>query len=209
MVQTGLHFGFFVESAAADGQSLTGPPAAEPGLSRRNWLQVPAAGVSYLVAVGTESPRVVSDQPAAGTQIGLLESIRYEQQSRLLLAPTSAVHINGLAAPPVAILDAGDQLRIHGDWLLHVARLLRPRIGPPPPEYVGRACVNCRYPFTRQSRVYLCPYCATAYHCEDAADRTDDQDDVGALECARMLSACLHCDQPVVLEEQYDHVPQD
>ncbi|OHB75919.1 MAG: hypothetical protein A2W31_15690 [Planctomycetes bacterium RBG_16_64_10] len=206
---TGLNFGFFAESAVHDGQADNHLGETGPGPTDLTWLEVPAEGVSFLVAAGTDTPRVVSGQPIAGVQVGLLESIRYEQQLRLLLAPTSAVRINGLAAPPVVILDPGDRLRIAGDWLLHVARLLRPTIGPPSPDYVGQECPICRGRFTPQTVVYICPQCGRGYHCESATDATDECGDAELLECARMLSVCAQCPQPVVLEEQYDYVPRD
>ncbi len=56
----------------------------------------------------------------------------------------------------------------------------------------------------------ICPNCGTPYHCEDpSADDGKQEDERGPLECARLISICSHCPQPVVLGSRHEFIPDD
>jgi hypothetical protein len=213
MVPVAKSFEFQVEELTTSGlvqPAPEEPPPASGGKPTRTGL-VPATGVSYLAVCGDQSPQVLPEPPEADFEVvGRLEALRYQQGHHLAICADPELRINGRRAAPVAILKVGDQLRIGNQWLLHVSRFVRPHIGPPPSDYVDKECSSCRLPLTADTTIYICPNCGLPYHCEpplpdDAAESTQRE----PLECARLISTCNHCPQPVVFGEHHEFVPSD
>ena len=205
MSASGQHLGFFVEAVSGKRKASQHSGNGENGRPKLAWIEVPASGISYLAASPGKPPRVVSKPPAPKARAGVLETVRYERQTYLMMLPGEGVRVNGLPVPPVAILRVGDQLRVSGKWLLYVSRYNRPHIGPPPKEYVGKPWSYCRVKFTPATVTYVCPHCGTPVHCE--SEDNYSHKDIGPLECARLISHCHHCAQRLDLTERHEYVP--
>jgi hypothetical protein len=172
-------------------------------MSHHRWL--PPSGIGYLVTVPGERPEILDEPPVSTSLTSVLETIRYQDQTYLTMLPGEAIRSGGWPLPLVAVLRVRDQVRVGDRWLLHVSRFTRPYVGPPPDELIGRPCSYCRIEFVPETVVSICPYCRTPVHCEDAESASNPE--VGPLECARLMSECHHCHQPVVLEASYEYVP--
>ena len=200
-----LHFGFLAELPQHErgcDQAPSNPAAPRP---RLGWIELPSSGTAYLATTPGKPPEVTATSPPPNALAGVLETIRYERQAYLLIIPRDGVRRNGLPLPPVAVLQVGDALRVEGGWVLHVSRLTRPHVGPPPKEWIGKPCSYCRIEFTPAAITYVCPYCGSPFHCEREATASDPK--AGPLECARLMSECHHCREPIVLEPRYEYVP--
>lgn len=204
MTTNGQHFVLFVEAASQKKQQEPAPVPGSPETPRRNLtpINVPSGDPSYLTVAAGEFPRLVSDARGADSNAAVLEPIRHEYQPYLVMLPAGGVRVNGLPAPPVAILRPGDRIRTGDEWLLHVSVLTGPRIGPPPEDEIGAECPYCRLKIAPDRTVAACPHCGTVYHCE--GDERPQQD---RLECARLIAECYHCHKPMVLEERYESIP--
>ena len=206
MSANGQHFGFFVEELPGELRNGHRPRNAEQGRPGLPWVGVPSSGVAYLAKRAGKPPEVLPQAPEEPAQASVLETVRYERQTYLTMLPAGEFRLNGLPLPPVAILRVGDQLRVGGRWLLHVSRFTRPHIGPTPEEFVGKQCSNCRLEFEATTVTYICPNCGTPVHCESEATKTSEE--LGPLECARLMSHCHHCHQRIDLKERYEYVPE-
>src|SRR5262245_30811919 len=109
-------------------------------------------------------------------------------QPRLLLVaePKHPARVNGLRAPRVTLLRAGDRLHFDGTASFRVAIYHRPRLGPVPAELVGVACPICTIPLAEGDQCLVCR-CGAPFHA--AADDSRE----GALACARMTAECPRC----------------
>jgi hypothetical protein len=116
----------------------------------------------------------------------------------LLSSPRHRARLNGQAAPLVALAEDQDQIELAGA-VLHVFIYHAVSIGPPSEANIGRECPVCRSAFTAASTVYTCWCCDRALHLEGE----------GALDCARLTSACPLCHRPIRLEQGYAHDPAD
>jgi hypothetical protein len=196
MTGSAKEFRLVIDSLPFSGQAPA--TAAEPDLPV---LSVPA-GVSYLTVAPGEAPRLEDSPPSSG---GLaLEAVGSRGQDHLLIV-SPADHpgrCNGQPLPRLALLAVKDQLQL-GDFLLHVTLFHRPRLGPPPADFVGRECPVCRLAITPQTRIFICPHCDTPLHCE-GEDRPKDE----RLECVYLGSECPTCHRALVLQEGYAYFPE-
>ena len=115
-----------------------------------------------------------------------------DAQPRLLLVtePKHPARVNGLRAPRVTLLRAGDRLHFDGTTSFRVAIYYRPRLGPVPAEIVGVACPICTIPLAEGDQCLLCR-CGAPFHA--AADDSRE----GALACALMAGECPRCLLPL------------
>lgn len=122
-----------------------------------------------------------------------------EAQPRLLLLspPESCVRINGLRAPPIAILSAKDRFSFDASCTFRVAIYYRPKIGLVPSDLVGAACPVCTIPLLEGDRCLICCHCGIPLHA------AEDESVPGALACAGMASECPRCQHPVRLVPGY------
>jgi len=202
----GQHYGFFVEPVSEQHEPGQYERDREPGRPELAWIEVPSSDVCYLATEPGKPPQVLSKAPVSKARVSVLETVRYERQTYLMMLPSDGVRLNGLPMPPVAILRVGDRLRVDGEWLLHVSRFTRPCVGPPPKEYLDKPCSYCRMKFTPATITYVCPNCGTPVHCESEDNPSDKE--IGPLECARLIRECHHCKQPIVLKERHEYVPE-
>jgi len=177
------------------------PPAGQGApVPRAEVLPVPT-GASAVVAAPGGHPGLVPATTPPGTGALIVEQIsnRRRQLRLLVVNPTGdRLRVNGHVAPRVAILGEKDMVQLADDSALHVTLFIRPRIGSPPSELLGKTCPVCRTAFTESSTVYLCP-CGTAMHCEP--------EDTDGLQCARMHHACIACERPITLKEGFSYWP--
>ena len=160
------HFGFFLEDPSHERGSERGSGNGEAGRQRLPWIEVPSSGTAYLATEPGKPPEVLTTPPASKALASVLETIPYERQAYLMALPGDGVRRNGLAMPPVAILRVGDQLRVDGEWVLHVSRFTRPHVGPPPAEFLGKPCSYCRIEFAPATITYFGPHGGTPFHGE-------------------------------------------
>jgi hypothetical protein len=181
---------------------LAGEVASPATVAELATLSVPA-GVSYLTVVPGEPPRLEDHPPADGGAFAL-EAVGSRGQDHLLLvSPVDHPgRCNGQPLPRLALLTVKDQLQL-GDHLLHITLFHRPRLGPPPADFVGRECPVCRLPITPETRIFICPHCETPLHCE-GEDRPKDE----RLECVYLGSECPMCHRAIVLQEGYAYLPE-
>jgi len=200
------HFGFFLEVPSHERGSDQCSGNGEAGRPRLPWIEVPSSATAYLATEPGKPPEVLTTPPPTKALASVLETISYERQAHLVALPGDGVRRNGLPMPPVAILRVGDALRVDGEWVLHVSRFTRPHVGPPPAEFLGKPCSYCRIEFAPATITYVCPHCGAPFHCESEA--TASNKELGPLECARLMSECHHCRQPIAIEPRYEYVPQ-
>lgn len=156
---------------------------------------------AVVVTPAGESPRLVPrSNPLANGALVVEQVVNSRRQIRMLaINPNGGrLHVNGHAAPRVAVLGEKDALQLANDTVLHVTIFNRPRIHQPPPQLLGKQCPVCRVPFAETAAIYLCP-CGVAMHCE--ADDTD------GLQCARLHHACVACERPITLREGFSYWP--
>jgi hypothetical protein len=167
-------------------------------------LEMPV-GPSYLVLPSGGLP-ALSAEPPPGADAGvLLEPILPPRRPPRLLLLASApgrVTVNGHRAGRVSVLGERDQFRLDGSLLFHVTLFTRPRVGPPSGALLGRECPVCRVPFASDTTAFHCG-CGGGLHLVG----TEPNDDL--LQCARAVSACPRCSQPVVLKEGYSWFPPE
>lgn len=200
----GRWFGFFVESLSGLLEGRPRETHSKPR-SERLWLQCADSTTCYLVAEAGGPPRMTSDRPPRGSRFVALEPLRQQDgRSRLIMRQDGAqARINGLPAPCIAVLRRGDQLQIDDEHLLHVALYVRPYFGEPTAEHVGQKCPFCKSAIQAGQRIYLCPHCGTAMHCQE--DEVAERD---RLRCAMLATECRHCAAAVVMKEGFSDVPE-
>jgi hypothetical protein len=149
-----------------------------------------------------DNPRVASLDTASVRGSLILEPIlTRSHQVRLLVvsADDAALTVNGELAPRVALLKERDQFQLAHAVNFHIAVFQQPRIGPPPPEVLGRPCALCLVPFIPETRCYVC-LCGCALHIEGGPHEEFK------LQCARVLRECL-CHRPLILTPSYSSLP--
>jgi len=111
---------------------------------------------------------------------------------------------NGLAAPRIAVLGVGDQLRHGRGPVLHVSVEVpdpRRRAGA---EHEGVDCPLCCSPIEVGRWIHVCSTCGTAMH--------DEGEDVAAsarLACARLAGRCRGCDRELNFEGGLLYTPEE
>jgi hypothetical protein len=160
-----------------------------------SWLALSDAGVPFL-----------SVEPSANDDASLLlEPVfppRRPPRVLLLAATPGQVSVNARRAGRLSVLSERDQFRLNGSSLFHVTLFTRPRVGPPSEALLGRECPVCRVPFASDTTAFHCA-CGGGLHLV-GAEQNDD-----LLQCARAVSACPRCSQPIVLKEGYSWFPPE
>ena len=120
-------------------------------------------------------------------------------EPRLLLASPARFRasVNGMPAPRLALLSEGDRFHFNTGPAFRVALFHRPHLGPTPVDVIGVGCPVCTLPLTAADRCFVCSTCRTPFHA--AEDETLE----GALSCAKMISHCGSCQQPIRLAPGY------
>jgi hypothetical protein len=110
----------------------------------------------------------------------------------LVVAAGRPFRINGVRSAHVAALREGDLVGLGAGAgaLLEVALAVEARPGRPPAECLGRNCPICLAAVVEGTRVYLCPACGAAIHCEEP-ERPQP------LRCLDLCTECPGCGEPV------------
>lgn len=137
---------------------------------------------------------VLPVRPGVSSPIGkdiLLESVELQRQQYLLMlqADNVARH-NGQTAWPVTLLRVKDEVRTEAGAFF-VSSRRGESVFPPREEHLGIQCPLCTVPIQQDTLLFACS-CGTLLHCEDESKPEEQR-----LECARMLSACPNCHQPI------------
>jgi hypothetical protein len=183
---------FHLYAADADGHLESGSDSLKP-------LVVPQ-GVSSLT--GETSNALALSPPSSNSTD---DTLRLEPlfsrplEPRLLLAnpPRFRAIVNGMPSPRLALLSEGDRFHFATGPAFRVALFHRPRLGPAPVEVIGVACPVCTLPLTEADRCYVCSACGAPFHAAPHETRE------GALACAKMISHCSSCQQPIRLVPGY------
>jgi len=118
------------------------------------------------------------------------------QRLLLVTEPTRPARVNGLRAPRVTLLNAGDRLHFDDSCTFRVAIYYRPRLEIVSSTLSGIACPICTIPLKEGDHCFLCP-CGTPLHL--AEDESAEQ----ALACARMAVECPRCLRPIQMTPGY------
>jgi hypothetical protein len=173
-------------------------PVGETASGRPEPIEVPP-GVSYLSLAGGR-PQLSAAALDDPSQVHVLEPVVQEHRLHLLLLSPAGrrTRLNGHVAPLAAVLQVKDQFQVDDEHVLHVTLYNRPRIGPPAEESLGQECPVCRFPFERQTTVYVCHNCGMPVHCEGD----------GGLDCVALGSECPGCHAPIVMKSGYTYYPE-
>lgn len=126
-----------------------------------------------------------------------LEPVEFQRRQYLLMlqdGDTPGQNIlrhNGQPAWPVTLLRVKDEVRTPAGTFFVSSRRGR-SVFPPEERHLGVECPLCTLAFEKDTLVFACGSCGALLHCEDEG-RPEDQ----RLECARMLSACPNCHEPI------------
>jgi hypothetical protein len=181
-------FHLFIEDT--DDLTHAGPSENDNNQARANQPPlVLGAGPARLAVNASGFPQLMET-----TAAGLERGPRFESivgpgsQPRLLLITDShqPARVNGLRAPRVSLLSAGDRLRFDGSSSFQVAIYYRPQLGPVPVDFIGVSCPICTIPLAEGELCLICR-CGAPFHA------ADDESVEGALACARMATECPRC----------------
>ena len=175
------------------------------GTHNRATCEVPYGQSSCVILDDAGVPRIVPSHSAESANALLIEPVRNGHKLFLaaVVPPDLNVRQNGMPAPPVCVVQVGDQLEIDGRCVLHASIFVRPYLGPPKPERVGTSCPFCTTPICADRHVYECPICQIVMHAD-----TKEVDEQERLECHLLASTCPACQHPIVLTEGFVYVPE-
>ena len=156
-------------------------------------------GVSTLTCQSPNAPALTPSAQETDDTFRLEPIFSRPLEPRLLLASPARfrVSVNGMPAPRLTLLSEGDRFHFDTGPAFRVALLHRPHVGPAPAEVIGVACPVCTLPLAETDRCFVCSTCGAPFHA--AEDETRE----GALSCARMISHCSSCQQPIRLAPCY------
>jgi hypothetical protein len=116
----------------------------------------------------------------------------------VLIARGESALVNGVPAPPLAVLSVGDSLGLGPGLLAHVTERVTPYVGPPVGELIGKKCAHCRIPAGPETRV-VTHRCGVLYHYETAESHPQTPEHE-RLNCFEKVSACLSCKRELTLQ---------
>jgi hypothetical protein len=202
----GNHFHLLFENLGR--RSTTHDPDARhqssPGFSE--YLEIPNR-IGYLTAGKNDPPRFVNRNRVNSDNVYLVQPLwENSQPTLLLLSPgRKPPLINGLPAPPVALLHMKDEILFckSCSYAAHVTLFIRPRIGPPFEINVGKKCPVCKTGIRPDSITYTCHFCGQILHCEGTAHPNKDH-----LNCATICRNCPICLTPIQQTHGYAYLPE-
>ncbi|NNE91472.1 MAG: hypothetical protein HKN23_07480 [Verrucomicrobiales bacterium] len=131
-----------------------------------------------------------------------LESIQTSRGARLFAMSAlrgPEVRINDFQMAPIALLHAGDQIRVNSGPAYEIALFHKPAVGPAKDHQVGRMCPVCLGSVETGVPVLECG-CGAVFHLETEGE--------APLECALAITECSQCQQPLQLEQGYQPEPE-
>jgi hypothetical protein len=164
---------------------LAAPPLQIGEGDETVWINVdPATG--QLVRV---------DGPRAAVA-GLRVVPRRLSPALVLLARNDGILVDGLPALPLTVLATKDGLVVGPGCLVHVTERVRPHVGPPGEDLLGKKCPFCKIAIDADTRVVTCR-CKAAYHHETKESHPHEKE---PLTCFEKVQACLVCGRPLTTE---------
>lgn len=127
------------------------------------------------------------------------EAPRRLKSDLAMVALKDDILVNGLPALPVTVLGAKDSLALAPGCLCYVTERVRPFVGTPSGELLGKKCPVCRIPADDKTRVVTCQ-CGALYHHETKTSHPDVADE-DRLSCFEKVQVCLVCGRPVTMDE--------
>jgi hypothetical protein len=121
--------------------------------------------------------------------------------SLAMVALREGAFVNGLPALALSVLGAKDSLVLAPGCVAYVTERIRPFVGTPADELVGKKCPMCRLPVDGKTRVVACR-CGAPYHAETAESHPDVAE-ADRLRCIEKVKACLSCGRPEVTVKEY------
>ena len=116
-----------------------------------------------------------------------------------LLCPRPGMLVNGVPAGGFTVLTSGDSLVPAPGCLCHVTERVRPYVGAPTEDLVGKKCPFCMLPLTVRTRIFVCR-CGVPYHHETAETHPETVEE-DRLRCFEKVRACLSCGRAIGIEE--------
>lgn len=126
----------------------------------------------------------------------VLEPIELQHRRYLLMLQDGAASVghtvrhNGQTAWPVTLLRVKDEVRTAAGTFF-VSSRRGESVFAPQKEHLGILCPLCTVPIQEDTLLFACS-CGALLHCED-----ESRPEAQRLECARMLSTCPKCRQPI------------
>jgi hypothetical protein len=204
--EKGNHFHLLFEKLGQrrTGNDRSAPPPPSPGSSE--YLKLPNR-IGYLTVEKNDPPRFINGDRVNLDNLYLVQPLwENSQPALLLLSPgREPPLINGLPAPPVALLHMKDEVLFckSCSYAAHVTLFIRPRIGPPIDINVGKKCPVCKTEFLPDSIAYTCHSCGQILHCESTAHSNKD-----SLNCAKFCGNCPICLTPIQQTDGYAYLPE-
>lgn len=161
------------------------------GSETNEGLELPADGCGVACESGVAA-LVPIDAPFA------FEAVKVDGRPCLLVEQRgdAELSVNGLQSPPIAVLRAGDVVRLGSTSPAYeVVFKSRAWIGMATPDMTGKTCAFCRTT-VQGHRVVRCGCGAILHHDQATADQR--------LECAGLSRTCPSCEQPL-LEDAHAH----
>ena len=202
----GNHFHLLFEYLGQPSTTDDCSPASQQSPGFLPYLEIPNR-LGYLTVEKNNAPRVTDGNGFDRENLYVVQPFwNHSKPALLLLSPgRQPPLINGLPAPPVALLHMKDEVLLCKScrYAAHVTLFIRPRIGPPVDIDVGKNCPVCKTEFRPDAITYTCHFCGQILHCDTAAHLDQDH-----LNCANFCSNCPICLTPIRLEDGYAYLPE-
>jgi hypothetical protein len=134
-----------------------------------------------------------------GAHIGLRVVRRRLGASLAMFALSEEVLVNGLPALPLTVLTTRDSVVLAPGCLCYVTERVRPFIGAPAVDLLGKQCPFCRLPAEAKSRIVTCR-CGALYH-HETAESHPELAEADRLHCFEKVQSCLSCGRPLSVSE--------
>lgn len=197
--QSNFHFLFEPISAPNSGRDRRDGLATDP-------LEIPN-GVAVILAASRGLPKLVTADRFDPNQMFIVQPLWRQSRAELLtLSPTGrSPWVNGVPAPLLALLSMRDEVLFSrfSPVIAHLTVFVRPQIGPPALNVVGKRCPVCKTKFDRDGVVYRCHGCGQLMHCGGTGNRDHE-----GLDCASVCGKCPTCESPVQLKSGYAYLPE-
>ena len=115
--------------------------------------------------------------------------------------------VNGLPALSLTALGPRDSVLFAPGVLGFVTERIRPHVGPPGAEHIGKKCPVCRLKIEAGTQI-VAHRCGVAFHHETAESHPDMKDE-DRLKCFTQIEKCLSCGRGVTLEESLSWDPAE
>lgn len=124
-----------------------------------------------------------------------------------LRALRDGILVNGVPALSLTTLAPRDTVLLSPGALGYVTERIRPYVGPPDVEHLGKKCPVCRLKIVAATRI-VAHRCGVAYHHESAESHPDVNDE-DRLKCFSQIEKCLSCGRIATLNETLSWDPAE